>query len=150
MQQQGAAPAGAHIVVMGCGRLGSRIATMLDREGFAVTVVDNDGFAFRRLPDDFHGSTVLGTGIDEDVLKRAGIEHAHTFIAVTNEDNPNIMAAQVAQTVFHVPEVVVRIYDVARADTYTELGLKTICPTTVIADMVRAQVTVSAPGKRER
>lgn len=136
-------------MVLGCGRLGSRIATMLDREGFAVTVVDMDAYSFRRLPDDFRGRTVLGTGIDEDVLRRAGIEEAHTFIAVTNEDNPNIMAAQVAQSVFHVPDVVVRVYDVARAEVYREMGLKTICPTTIIADMVRSQVTLTAVGGRE-
>jgi len=147
MQQQRPAVMGGRIVVMGCGRLGSRIAAMLDREGAAVTVVDSDAYAFRRLPDNFRGHTVLGTGIDEDVLRRAGIEGANTFIAVTNEDNPNIMAAQIAQNVFHVPEVVVRIYDVARADVYSELGLKTICPTTIIADMVRAQVSLTAPGR---
>lgn len=128
------------VVVLGCGRLGSRIAAMLDGEGYAVTVIDTNGLAFHRLPDTFRGRTVLGTGIDEDVLRRAGIAEAHTFIAVTNEDNPNIMAAQVAREVFQVPEIVVRIYDVARAEVYRGLGLKTICPTTVIADMVRAEM----------
>ncbi len=132
--------AGRQVVVLGCGRLGSRIAAMRDSAGDVVTVIDADGLAFRRLPDSFRGRTVLGTGIDEDVLRRAGIAEAHTFIAVTNEDNPNIMAAQIAQSVFGVPEVIVRIYDVARADVYRDLGLRTICPTTVIADMVQAEM----------
>jgi len=128
------------IVILGCGRVGSRLAAQLDDEGYHVTVIDTDGYAFRRLPDTFHGRTILGTGIDEDVLRRAGIEGARTFIAVTNNDNPNIMAAQIAQTVFRVPEVLARVYDVERAQTYTELGLNTICPTATIAQMFHERV----------
>ncbi len=121
---------------------------MLDGDGLDVTVIDTDSYAFRRLPDTFRGRTILGTGIDEDVLRRAGIEGARTFIAVTNNDNPNIMAAQVAQTVFRVPEVLARVYDVERANVYAQLGLKTICPTATIAQMFREQVTQrpNAPG----
>ena len=129
------------IVILGCGRVGSRLATQLDDEGYHVTVIDTDRYAFRRLPDTFHGRTILGTGIDEDVLRRAGIEGARTFIAVTNNDNPNIMAAQIAQTVFRVPEVLARVYDVERAQTYADLGLNTICPTATIAQMFRERVT---------
>ncbi len=133
------------VVILGCGRVGSRLATMMDSDGFDVTVIDTDGYAFRRLPDSFRGRTILGTGIDEDVLRRAGIEGAWTFIAVTNNDNPNIMAAQIAQEVFHVPEVLARVYDVERASMYAQLGLKTICPTATIAQMFREQVT-QRPG----
>jgi trk system potassium uptake protein TrkA len=133
------------IVILGCGRVGSRLAAQLDGEGYHVTVIDTDRYAFRRLPDTFHGRTILGTGIDEDVLRRAGIEGAHTFIAVTNNDNPNIMAAQIAQTVFRVPEVLARVYDVERAQTYSDLGLKTICPTATIAQMFRERVTAGLP-----
>lgn len=129
------------VVILGCGRVGSRLATMLDGDGFHVTVIDTDSHAFRRLPESFRGRTILGTGIDEDVLRRAGIEGAQTFIAVTNRDNPNIMAAQIAQNVFRVPEVMARVYDVERADVYAKMGLKTICPTTTIAQLFRAQVT---------
>lgn len=139
-----ASSAGTHrrtdIVILGCGRVGSRLAVQLDGEGFDVTVIDMDGHAFRRLPESFRGRTVLGTGIDEDVLRRAGIEEARTFIAVTNNDNPNIMAAQIAQSVFRVPEVLARVYDVDRASTYANLGLKTICPTATIAQLFREQV----------
>lgn len=129
------------VVILGCGRVGSRLATMMDGDGFDVTVIDTDSYAFRRLPESFRGRTILGTGIDEDVLRRAGIEGARTFIAVTNDDNPNIMAAQIAQEVFRVPEVLARVYDVERARMYAQLGLKTICPTATIAQMFREQVT---------
>lgn len=128
------------VVILGCGRVGSRLATQMDGEGFDVTVIDVDSHAFRRLPEGFRGRTVLGTGIDEDVLRRAGIEQARTFIAVTDNDNPNIMAAQIAQAVFRVPEVLARVYDVERASTYASLGLKTICPTATIAQLFREQV----------
>lgn len=128
-------------MILGCGRVGSRIAAQMDGEGYDVTVIDADSYAFRRLPETFRGRTVLGTGIDEDVLRRAGIEEARTFIAVTNNDNPNIMAAQIAQTVFRVPEVLARVYDVERATIYAELGLTTICPTATVAQLFRERVT---------
>jgi len=131
----------ADVVILGCGRVGSRLAAIMDGDGFDVTVIDTDSYAFRRLPESFRGRTILGTGIDEDVLRRAGIEGARTFIAVTNDDNPNIMAAQIAQTVFRVPEVLARVYDVERATVYAQLGLKTICPTATIAQLFREQVT---------
>lgn len=129
------------VVILGCGRVGSRLAVMLDNDGFTVTVIDTDTYAFRRLPESFRGRTILGTGIDEDVLRRAGIEGARTFIAVTNNDNPNIMAAQIAQTVFQVPEVLARVYDVERANAYAQLGVKTICPTATVAQLFHEQVT---------
>jgi trk system potassium uptake protein len=131
---------GTEVVILGCGRVGSRLATMMDGDGFDVTVIDTDGYAFRRLPQAFRGRTILGTGIDEDVLRRAGIEGARTFIAVTNNDNPNIMAAQIARAVFGVPEILVRIYDVERANVYAQLGLNIICPTATIAQLFRDQV----------
>jgi trk system potassium uptake protein TrkA len=109
---------------------------MLDESGDDVTVVDTDSRAFRRLPASFGGDTVIGTGIDEDVLRRAGIEHADAFIAVTNGDNRNIMASQVARLVFNVPGVICRIYDPVRAETYGRLGLTTVCPTTTVASIV--------------
>jgi trk system potassium uptake protein len=124
------------VVIMGCGRVGSRIASVLDHNGHDVTVIDTDSRAFRRLANDFRGNTVIGTGIDEDVLRTAGIEDASAFIAVTNGDNRNIMAAQVARNVFDVPEVVCRIYDPVREDTYRRLGLTTVCPTTTISALV--------------
>ena len=123
-------------VIMGCGRVGARVASLLDHTGNEVTIIDVDSRAFQRLPATFGGDTIIGTGIDEDVLKRAGIEDADAFIAVSNGDNRNIMAAQVARLVFNVPEVVCRIYDPVREDTYRRLGLTTVCPTTTISAMI--------------
>jgi trk system potassium uptake protein TrkA len=123
-------------VIMGCGRVGARVASLLDHTGNDVTVIDVDSRAFKRLPATFGGDTIIGTGIDEDVLRRAGIEDADAFIAVSNGDNRNIMAAQVAKLVFNVPEVVCRIYDPVREDTYRRLGLTTVCPTTTISAMI--------------
>ena len=121
---------------MGCGRVGARVAGLLDHTGNDVTVIDTDSRAFRRLPATFGGETIIGTGIDEDVQRRAGIEEADAFIAVTNGDNRNIMAAQVARLIFSVPEVVCRIYDPVREDTYRRLGLTTVCPTTTISAII--------------
>jgi trk system potassium uptake protein len=132
------------VVVMGCGRVGARISNLLDHGGHRVTVIDTDSRAFRRLPADFKGNTVIGTGIDEDILRTAGIESADAFVAVTNGDNRNIMAAQVARHVFNVPEVVCRIYDPVREDAYRRLGLTTVCPTTTIAAQVLDHVLASA------
>jgi trk system potassium uptake protein TrkA len=123
-------------VIMGCGRVGARVASLLDHTGNDVTVIDIDSRAFQRLPSTFGGDTIIGTGIDEDVLRRAGIESADAFIAVSNGDNRNIMAAQVARLIFEVPEVVCRIYDPVREDTYRRLGLTTVCPTTTISAMI--------------
>ena len=136
-------------VIMGCGRVGARVAGLLDNTGNFVSVVDTDSRAFRRLPADFGGETIIGTGIDEDVLRRAGIETADAFIAVTNGDNRNIMAAQVARLIFEVPEVICRIYDPVREDTYRRLGLTTVCPTTTISAIILDQVmrAVSEQGQ---
>jgi trk system potassium uptake protein TrkA len=132
------------VVIMGCGRVGSRIATLLDQSGNAITVIDTDSRAFRRLPAGFAGETVIGTGIDEDVLRKAGIEEADAFIAVTNGDNRNIMAAQVARLIFEVPMVICRIYDPVREDTYRRLGLTTVCPTTTISAIILDHVMRAA------
>lgn len=129
---------------MGCGRVGARVASVLDHNGHSVTVIDVNSRAFRRLPEDFRGRTLIGTGIDEDVLRRAGITEATAFIAVTNGDNRNIMAAQVAKNIFSVPEVICRIYDPVREDTYRRLGLTTICPTTVISAQILDHVMAAS------
>ncbi len=133
-----------NVVIMGCGRVGARVASLLDNAGNKVTVIDTDSRAFRRLPATFGGDTVIGTGIDEGVLRNAGIEDADAFIAVTNGDNRNIMASQVARLVFNVPEVICRIYDPVREDTYRRLGLDTVCPTTTISAIILDQVMRSS------
>ena len=122
-------------VIVGCSRLGARLAMILDNQGFEVTVVDTDSLAFRRLPETYRGSTVIGTGIDEDILLTAGIDRTDIFVACTNGDNRNIMASQLAQSTFGVPQVLCRIYDPVRAESYRTLGIDTICPTVEVADL---------------
>lgn len=123
------------VVIVGCGRVGSQIASDMDKAGHEVVIIDRDPNQFSRaavrgiLTNDFKGNQVVGNGTDTDVLRRAGIEDADGFVAVTEGDNRNIMAAQVAKHVFKVPRVVARIYDPDRADAYEKLGLHTICPT---------------------
>jgi trk system potassium uptake protein len=117
------------LVIVGCGRLGAMAARMMTQAGHAVTVVDINPQAFNRLGTDFPGEMVLGNGMDEDVLRRAGIDTTDGFASLTNGDNRNIMAAQIAQEIFKVPRVITRIYDPIREDVYRELGLHTICPT---------------------
>lgn len=139
------------VIIMGCGRVGSRLANTLDSEGHEVTVVDTNARSFRRLREGFGGTTVLGTGIDEDVLVRAGVEGADVFVATTEGDNRNIMAAQVARRVFQVPMVIARIYDPGRAEVFGKLGLKTYCPTLVGAQLLHEMISgVETPGKRKR
>lgn len=138
------------VVVVGCGRVGARIASILDHNGHSVAVVDVEARAFKRLPADFSGRTIIGTGIDEDVLRSAGIERASVFVAVTNGDNRNIMASQVAKHIFNVPEVVCRIYDPVREDTYRRLGLTTVCPTTTISALILDHVISTVDGMSSR
>ena len=128
------------VVIMGCGRVGARLAAMLDREGHQVTVVDYDAYSFRRLPTDFGGIALLGNGIDQEVLRRAGIEKADAFIVVTQGDNRNVMAAQIGKHIFNVPRVICRIYDPLRRDIYETLGLEAISPTTVFAQLLKEKL----------
>ncbi len=128
------------VVIVGCGRVGGLLAGRLSGSGHDVSVVDGDSRSFRRLPERFPGRVVLGTGIDEDVLRTAGVERANVFVAVTHDDNTNIMAAQIARKVFGVEHVVLRIYDQARADVYRQLGLSVICPTTMVAGLIQDEV----------
>lgn len=125
------------VLILGCGRLGAYLAQMLDREGHAVTVIDRSSESFNRLGPDFHGNLVLGVGIDEDVLRRAGIETADAFVAVTNGDNTNAMAGEIAHLVFKVPKVIARLYDPIRDDTYRMIGMmETVCPTVMGANKI--------------
>src|SRR5450759_2800732 len=120
-----------NIVILGCGRVGARLATMMEREGHTVSVIDYSSEAFRRLEPDFSGTTIIGNGVDEEILIRAGIKEADAFAAVTNGDNRNIMASQIAKEIFNIKKVVCRIYDPIRESTYNELGLQTYCPNVI-------------------
>ena len=124
------------VIIMGCGRVGATLATSMDKVGHKVTVIDSNTDSFQRLDPTFKGEKVQGSGIDEEILKEAGIETADAFAAVTNGDNRNIMASQIAKEIFHVKKVVCRIYDPIREQTYRELGLETVCPTLVGAQML--------------
>ncbi|MGH7902650.1 MAG: potassium channel family protein [Candidatus Dormibacteraceae bacterium] len=128
------------VLIIGCGRVGSRLAIEMSDAGHEVTIIDWKADSFSRLGEGFQGNAIVGNGIDEDMLKRAGIEKADAFAAVTNGDNRNIMAAQIAQRLFKVPHVVCRIYDPIRNDVYSELGLKTLCPTTTGATALRKMI----------
>lgn len=124
------------LVILGCGRVGAQLATQLDKAGHTVSVIDSSSDSFDRLSSDFSGETVMGNGVDEEILRRAGIESADAFAAVTNGDNRNIMASQIAKEIFHVNKVVCRIYDPIREKTYRDLGLETFCPTTFGANIL--------------
>src|SRR6516225_1515401 len=121
-----------HVVIVGCGRVGATLALMLEADGHSVAVIDRDREAFRRLGQEFRGKTILGMGIDEDVLKKAGIERAGAFA-----DNTNIMSAQIAKMKYKVARVIARLYDPLRAEAYKELGVDTISPTLLGAGMCR-------------
>jgi trk/ktr system potassium uptake protein len=123
-------------LIVGCGRVGSTLAKRLTRAGHEVTVVDENPAAFRRLGRHFTGQQVLGTGIDVDVLTRAGAEKADGFAAVTQGDNRNIMAALIALQHFKIKKVVARIYDPERSHMYRDFGISTVCPTTVGAKLM--------------
>ena len=131
-------------IVVGCGRVGSTVAKTLAEEGWDVTAVDESESALARLGERWRGGFVIGHGMDLATLRQAGIEDADAFIAVTNGDNRNIMAAQVARLIFEVPVVVCRIYDPVREDTYRRLGLTTVCPTTTISAIILDQVMRAA------
>jgi trk system potassium uptake protein TrkA len=123
-----------HIVIMGCGRVGSTLTLSLEARGHSVAVVDHNGEAFRRLGPDFSGLTVTGEGFDRQVLAAAGIERADGFAAVSSGDNSNIISARVARETFGVQRVVARIYDPKRAEVYERLGIPTVATVRWTAD----------------
>ncbi len=124
------------VVILGCGRVGATLASRLEQAGHDIAIIDASNDAFQRLDPKFKGERIQGNGIDEEVLRRAGIESADAFAAVTNGDNRNIMASQIAKEIFNVKRVICRIYDPLRQKTYEELGLETICPTIIGANML--------------
>ena len=123
-----------NVVVVGCGRVGSQLATMLSVEGHNVTVIDKNDESFKRLGSTFNGVTIKGLGFDEEVLEEAGIREADAFAAVTDLDNTNLMAAEVARKLFGVKHVVARLYNTQRERTYQQLDLDYVCGTMLVAE----------------
>jgi len=128
------------VVIMGCGRVGAQLAGLLDTDGHSVTILDTDVYSFRRLPPTFSGTALVGNGLNEDVLRKAGIEEADAFVALTQGDNRNVMASQIAKHIFNVPRVVCRIYDPLRQELYSTLGVEAFSPTTIFAQMLRERL----------
>ena len=122
------------VIIVGCGRVGARVAAELDSRGEQVTVIDHSAHAFDRLPPSFGGQTVRGNGTDEDVLRSAGTEEAEIMMALTEGDNRNALAAQVAKHTFGVPRVIAKINDPLRGEAYRALGLETISRTIILGD----------------
>ncbi|MEI6450006.1 MAG: TrkA family potassium uptake protein [Actinomycetes bacterium] len=118
-----------HVLIAGCGRVGSGLARDLVTEGFDVTILDESADAFHLLGDDFPGEFVVGRALDWDVLRRAGIEDAAAFVACTDGDNTNIVIAQIAQKKYGIRCVVARVYDPLRAELFAQIGINTVCPT---------------------
>ncbi len=134
-----------HVVVVGCGRVGSGVARSLEEAGHSVAVVDRRSKAFERLPEGFSGKTVVGVGFDRDRLIAAGIEEATALAAVTNGDNSNILVARVARETFGIERVVARIYDPRRAKIYERLGIPTIATVEWATERVLQRVLPDRP-----
>jgi len=126
-----------YIIVVGCGKVGSNLAKELSIENHDVVVIDNDPEKFKLLGSGFNGKTVLGVAIDEDILKQAGIENADAVAAVTPDENMNVMVCQIAKEIFKVPRVIPRVYDPDRDLIFQQLGLNTMCLTTLAVAHVK-------------
>lgn len=124
------------IIIMGCSRTGARLAELLANDGHDVTVLDTDAYSFRRLPPDFKGKALFGSGADEGTMRSAGAESADVFLALTQGDNRNIMASQMAKLTFNIPRSMCRIYDPLREELFSTMGLDTISPTKVFAQLL--------------
>ena len=118
-----------HVVIAGCGRVGSGLARDLVTQGFDVAIIDESPEAFHLLGDDFPGEFVVGRALDWDSLRRAGIKDAVAFVACTDGDNTNIVIAQIAQKKYGINCVVARVYDPLRAELFQQVGIRTVCPT---------------------
>lgn len=129
-----------NVIIMGCSRVGAELAGILDAEGHKVAILDIDPYSFRRIPPNFSGEALVGSGTDDEALIKAGIKQADVFVAVTQGDNRNIMATQIAKHIFNVPKVACRIYDPIRQEMYRELGIETVSPTKTGARIMREAI----------
>jgi trk system potassium uptake protein TrkA len=133
-----------HVVIVGCGRVGSGLAVQLSAQGHSVSIIDKAARAFRRLPPEWPGTVVVGSGFDRDDLNRAEAEHAGALAAVTSGDNSNILTARIARENYGIPNVVARIYDPRRAEIYQRLGIPTVATVTWTIDQVLRRLLPSA------
>ncbi len=129
-----------YVIVVGCGRLGAAVAQELAGEGHQVAVVDRRAESLERLGRDAQVQRIVGTGIDIDVLRQAGIDRAEAVAALTDLDNANIMIAQTAQQIFRVPRVVARVNDLRVESVFQDLGVRTVCPTRLAVLPVKEQL----------
>jgi len=134
------------VVIVGCGRVGSVLAESFESAGHQVIVIDLQTRSFDRLPATFRGQAVRGNGTDEDVLRRAGAEGADLFLSLTEGDNRNVMAAQIALEELGVRNVIAKINDPVRAEAYSQLGLPTLCRTNMMADAILAFAGLPVTG----
>ena len=125
-----------NVIVVGCGRVGSSLASMLTDNGANVCVIDRDAEAFNNLGRNFNGSTVQGIGYDEDTLVKAGVEDCDVVAAVTESDNANLMVTEVASRLYGVPHVIARLYNHDHERAYMQLGIDYVCGTTLVAEEV--------------
>ena len=133
------------VIVIGCGRVGSQLANMLSSNGRNVCVIDRNAEAFTNLGRNFNGSTIQGTGYDEEILARAGIDDCDVLAAVTQSDNTNLMCTEVASRLYDVPHVIARLYNVDHERAYTQLGIDYVCGTSLVAEDVFSKI-VSGHG----
>lgn len=136
-----------NILIIGCGKVGSRLATTLSEMGHMVSVIDKDPQNLEQLPPDFDGLSTLGNPIDQDILRSAGIESCDAVATVTQDDNLNIMVAQIAKEIFGKENVVARIFDPAREDIFSHFGLNTICPTRLTSEAAKTALTEKGEHK---
>ncbi len=128
------------IVIVGCGRVGAFLAGVLDADGHEVTVIDLDRASFGHLPRGFHGTTLLGNGTDMDVLRQAGVDKTDVLLTLTQGDNRNLMAAQVAKQIFGVKHVIAKVNDPIRAKTYRDHGIDTLSRTSILGTLLEAMI----------
>jgi trk system potassium uptake protein TrkA len=139
----------SYIIIVGCGRLGSHLANQLSRDGNSVVVIDKLETTFNDLSSDFSGFKIVGDATHVAVLREAKIKNADVLIATTHFDNVNLMVAQVARRVFDVPHVLARVFDPKREEVYAALGVNTICPTSVAAEIFLSAVAKDRAGEQE-
>jgi trk system potassium uptake protein TrkA len=133
------------VIIMGCGRLGAELATVLENDGHEIAILDIDKYAFDHLPPTFKGRRILGDGTDQDTLRKSGAERADAFVAATRGDNRNALASQIALHVFNITRVGSVIFDPLREEIYKQLGLRTINPTKIEAQLLRESIEREEP-----